>query len=173
VLSASDLVNFLGRSHASQLDLRDLTDPKEVPARYDVTVLVFDKGVEHERRYLATLKARGFNVIEVPGDGFDLYPDFMLRQIKGGKQHLSFIEPHDLQHEGPGHKKIEFHAVIKDIQLRLSAENAVLNSLIVIPTRFAKLHWGKSIDELQSLNLLFVEDQMDTYVGTIIEKMLT
>jgi hypothetical protein len=113
-------------------------------------------------------RARGIGFFEAG----NFYPDFMLWQIKDGKQHLSFIEPHGLQHEGPGHKKIEFHTVIKDIQLRLSAENVVLNSFIVTPTRFAKLNWGKSIDELQYMNVLFMEDRRDTYVGTIIEKML-
>ena len=43
----------------------------------------------------------------------NFYPDFLLWLVKDGKQHLAFVEPHGLQHEGPGHKKIEFHQVIK------------------------------------------------------------
>ena len=38
LLSASDLVNFLGCRHATYLDLRDLTGPVEVPNRDDATV---------------------------------------------------------------------------------------------------------------------------------------
>jgi predicted RecB family nuclease len=72
LLSATDLVNFLGCRHASFLDLRDLTDPIEIPGRDAPTVLIFEKGIEHEKRYLASLKARGFDVVEVPGEGFDL-----------------------------------------------------------------------------------------------------
>jgi len=72
LLSATDLVNFLGCRHATYLDLRDLTDPVEVPERDAATVLIFEKGIEHERRHLASLKARGLNVVEVPGEGFDL-----------------------------------------------------------------------------------------------------
>jgi len=101
----------------------------------------------------------------------NFYPDFLLWLVKGGKQHLSFIEPHGLQHEGPGHKKIEFHQVIKDIQARLASDNVVLNSFIVTPTRFGKLNWGKTIQELEDMHVLFMEDQRDTYVASIIQRM--
>jgi predicted RecB family nuclease len=70
LLSASDLVNFLGCTHATYLDLRDLTDPVEIPERDDATVLIFEKGIEHEQRYLAGLKAQA--VVEVVGEGFDV-----------------------------------------------------------------------------------------------------
>jgi hypothetical protein len=72
LLSASDLVNFLGCPHATYLDLRDLTDPVEIPERDAATVLIFEKGIEHEKRHLETLKARGLIVVGVPGEGFDL-----------------------------------------------------------------------------------------------------
>src|SRR5437868_7705477 len=72
LLSATDLVNFLGCRHATYLDLRDLADPVEIHARDDATGLIFENGIEHEKRYLASVKARGLNVIEVPGEGFDL-----------------------------------------------------------------------------------------------------
>lgn len=101
----------------------------------------------------------------------NFYPDFLLWLVKDGRQHLSFIEPHGLQHEGPGHKKIEFHRVIKDIQTRLASANVVLNSFIVTPTRFGKLNWGKTIKELGDMHVLFMEDQRDTYVASIIKRM--
>jgi hypothetical protein len=72
LLSATDLVNFLGCRHATYLDLRDLTDPVEIPERDGATVLIFEKGIEHEKRHLASLKARGLNVVEIPGEGFDV-----------------------------------------------------------------------------------------------------
>jgi predicted RecB family nuclease len=72
LLSATDLVNFLGCRHATYLDLRDLADPTELPERDVATVLIFEKGIEHEKRHLASLKARGLNVVEVPGEGFDI-----------------------------------------------------------------------------------------------------
>ena len=72
LFSATDLVNFLGCRHATYLDLRDLTDPVEIPERDAATVLVFRKGLEHEKRHLASLKARGFAVVEVAGEGFNV-----------------------------------------------------------------------------------------------------
>src|SRR5438874_1220535 len=72
LLSATDLVNFLGCRHATYLDLRDLTDPVQLPERDAATELIFEKGIEHEKRYLASLSARGVGVVEVPGEGFDL-----------------------------------------------------------------------------------------------------
>src|SRR5207248_6949179 len=72
LLSASDLVNFLGCRHASYLDRRNLADQVEIPERDAATVLIFEKGLEHERRYLASIKAKGLAVVEVEAEGFDL-----------------------------------------------------------------------------------------------------
>jgi predicted RecB family nuclease len=72
LLSARDLINFLGCRHATYLDLRHLTDPVEILERDAATVLIFQKGREHEKRHLASLKARGFTVVEVAGEGFDV-----------------------------------------------------------------------------------------------------
>lgn len=102
----------------------------------------------------------------------NFYPDFLLWLVKDSRQHLAFVEPHGLQHEGPGHKKIEFHRIIKDIQARLASDNVVLNSFIVTPTRFGKLNWGKTIEELEDMHVLFMEDQRDTYVTAIIQRMI-
>jgi hypothetical protein len=72
LLSATDLVNFLGCRHATYLDLRDLTEPVQIAEPDAATALVFEKGIEHERRYLALLKAQGFAVIEIAPQGFDV-----------------------------------------------------------------------------------------------------
>jgi superfamily II DNA or RNA helicase len=101
----------------------------------------------------------------------NFYPDFLLWQVQGDKQKIAFIEPHGLQHEGPGHKKIQFHTIIKEIEKRLGDTKVTLNSFIVTPTRFAKLNWGKSMDELADMNVLFMEDQKNSYVHEIIERM--
>jgi hypothetical protein len=72
LLSASDLVNFLGCRHATYLDLRDLVDPVEMPERDAATVLIFEKGIAHEKRHLTSLKAHGFAVVEIEVEGFDV-----------------------------------------------------------------------------------------------------
>ena len=101
----------------------------------------------------------------------NFYPDFLLWQIQDNKQCLSFIEPHGLQHEGPGHRKIEFHRVIKRIQHRLADDGIVLNSFIVTPTRFGKLNWGKTLDELEDSHVFFMEERRHCYISAIINRM--
>ena len=54
---------------------------------------------------------------------------------------------------------------------RLGDTKVTLNSFIVTPTRFAKLNWGKSMDELACMNVLFMEDQKNSYVHEVIERM--
>ncbi|GJL86600.1 DEAD/DEAH box helicase [Hyphomonas sp. KY3] len=102
----------------------------------------------------------------------NFYPDFLLWLVKGDLQSLAFIEPHGLQHEGPGHKKIAFHQTIKDIEQRLGNPNVSLNSFIITPSRHSKLNWGLSIDELNDLNVYFMEDQAETYVPSIFDALL-
>ncbi len=101
----------------------------------------------------------------------NFYPDFLLWQVQDGKQKIAFIEPHGLQHEGPGHKKIQFHEIIKEIEQRLGDSAVVLNSFIITPTRFGNLNWGKTIEELAEMNVFFMEDQKNTYVGNIMSRM--
>jgi len=69
VFSASDLVNFMGCPHATFLDVRNLSAPVTFPPDDDTAVLLQEKGVEHERAYLAHLVAEGRTVSEIPADG--------------------------------------------------------------------------------------------------------
>jgi predicted RecB family nuclease len=63
--SATDLVNFLGCGHATALDLRQLAAPTELPPADDHAVLLQEKGLEHEKAYLASLRAQGLQVVEI------------------------------------------------------------------------------------------------------------
>ena len=72
LLSATDLVNFLGCRHSTYLDLRDLTDPVKISQPDAATILVFEKGIEHEQRHLTSLKARGLNVVMASREGGDI-----------------------------------------------------------------------------------------------------
>ena len=136
------------------------------------------KYIESEKSRLASQGVELFllrNESRGRGVGFfeagNFYPDFLLWLVKNDKQHLAFVEPHGLQHEGPGHKKIEFHRVIKDIQARLANDGVVLNSFIVTPTRFGKLNWGKTIQELEDMHILFMDDSAGSYISTIVSQM--
>lgn len=63
--SASDLVNFLGCRHATFLDLRQLVEPVEIEEEPEAHDLLQQKGLEHERRYLETLRAQGRQIVEI------------------------------------------------------------------------------------------------------------
>jgi len=67
LFSASDLVNFIGCAHNTFLDLRNLVTPVRFPADDDAAVLLQEKGIEHERRYLQSLRSEGRSVIEIDG----------------------------------------------------------------------------------------------------------
>jgi len=64
--SASDLVNFLGCTHAIMLDLGQLVDPVSFPADDEMAKLLQEKGIEHERLFLDRLKNDGKTVAEIP-----------------------------------------------------------------------------------------------------------
>ncbi len=69
------------------------------------------------------------------------------------------VDPDETGQEGTWRKK------------RLASDNVVLNSFIVTPTRFDKLNWGKTFQELEDMHVLFMEDKRDTYVASIIQRM--
>lgn len=61
LFSASDLVNFMGCAHATVLDLRQLEEPVGFPPDNEQAMLLQEKGLEHERTYLESLRAEGQN----------------------------------------------------------------------------------------------------------------
>jgi hypothetical protein len=48
------------------------TDPVEISQRDAATVVIFEKGLEHERRHLVSIKAKGLAVVEFKAERFDL-----------------------------------------------------------------------------------------------------
>jgi uncharacterized protein len=66
---ATDLVNFLGCRHATFLDRQNLDEPMAAGAEDPMMVLLQEKGMAHERRYLEKLKAEGRGVVEIAGEG--------------------------------------------------------------------------------------------------------
>ncbi|MFV3073153.1 TM0106 family RecB-like putative nuclease [Niveispirillum fermenti] len=69
IFSASDLVNFMGCSHATVLDSRNLVTPTTFAPDDETAVLLQEKGIEHERTYLQRLRDEGRTVVEIPADG--------------------------------------------------------------------------------------------------------
>ena len=62
-LSASDLVNFLGCKHLTELDRAEKLEEIDAPDFYDPAQAILQlKGLEHEAAYEAELKRQGFSV---------------------------------------------------------------------------------------------------------------
>ena len=102
----------------------------------------------------------------------NFYPDFLLWLVQGDRQHLAFIEPHGLQHESRGSPKVEFHKVIKEIEARLADPKISLSSFILSPTNTMALQdWKLSKEEFHDQNVYFLNEDQETYVAKILEKM--
>lgn len=114
--------------------------------------------------------SRGKGVGFFEAGGF--YPDFILWMLKGGKQYVTFIEPHGLLHEGPTSLKVMFYEKIKEIEKRLNDKNVVLNSFILTPTDFSQLDWGLSKDELADRHVLLMKNDRDRYVDKLFSSLV-
>jgi uncharacterized protein len=66
--SASDLVNFLGCRHLTELDRKTALGEIDPPDWSNpALVLIQQKGIEHEQAYVAHLKSQGLEVFELEG----------------------------------------------------------------------------------------------------------
>lgn len=66
LFSPIDLVNFLGCSHSTVLDLRAFSEPLERDEASESEKLLRRKGEEHESAYLQSLTNDGKTVAEIP-----------------------------------------------------------------------------------------------------------
>ena len=69
LFSPTDLVNFLGCSHSTVLDLRAFSESLEKDEVSESEKLLHRKGEEHEAAYLQSLKNAGKSVAEMPNHG--------------------------------------------------------------------------------------------------------
>ena len=121
--------------------------------------------------YLLRNQSRGKGIGFFEAGNF--YPDFLLWKVQGDCQYIAFIEPHGLQHTGTKDKKISFHQTIKSIQNRLNSpgQKVFLSSFIVTTTRHKNLKWNKNINELNNMNVYFMNENENSYISDILEKM--
>jgi superfamily II DNA or RNA helicase len=154
----------------------------------DNTEVLQSQGAE---LYLLRNMSRGKGVGFFEAGNF--HPDFILWMLVGGKQYVTFIEPHGLIHEGPASEKIQFHLRIKDVEKRLNGlytsyqsspsdgsevyETAgtngttILNSFILSWTKYPQLQWQQSRDELENEHVLFMTDDREKYIGKMFRKL--
>lgn len=93
----------------------------------------------------------------------NFYPDFILWCLhKDGSQCIGFVDPHGLEHEGPGSDKVQFSRNIKDLESRLSDKDVRLESVILSPSanRMRIEHlWtqqGLPAPDLDGLHVFFI-----------------
>lgn len=63
--AATDLVNFLECEHITSLDLRNLNSPLPRAEADESTVLIQEKGYQHEAAYVQYLRDQGLSVIDI------------------------------------------------------------------------------------------------------------
>lgn len=120
--------------------------------------------------YLLRNLSRGKGVGFFEADNF--HPDFILWTFFGGKQYVTFIEPHGLMHEGPASVKVLFHKRIKDIERRLNDPTIKLNCFILSWTEYQQLKWGITRDKLEDMHVLFMKDDRNRYIDKLFNRLL-
>jgi superfamily II DNA or RNA helicase len=115
------------------------------------------------------------NMSRGKGVGFfeagNFHPDFILWMLVGGKQYVTFIEPHGLLHEGPASEKVLFHKRIKDVEQRLQDPSVILNSFILSWTQYPQLKWGPTQNDLEDMHVLFMTNDRDRYIEKLFARL--
>src|SRR5258708_19673318 len=71
-LSATNLSNFLSCRHLTALDMAAASGKRKRPHLEDPLLqILFDRGLEHERKYVASLQAQGLRVVALDPDNKD------------------------------------------------------------------------------------------------------
>lgn len=118
-------------------------------------------------------------------DAIGFYPDFIVWIVVGEHQYISFVDPKGISRiDGFNNPKIALHKVIHEvIEPKLNDPDISLSSFIISSTPFSAVkHWTNfNNDEMRSVehlklfnkhNVLFQNDQRETYVKMMIEKMV-
>ena len=100
----------------------------------------------------------------------NFHPDFILWLIEGGHQQIIFVDPKGIRNLGPSDPKIQFHETVKKIERRLGDSAVRLQSFIVsnTPSATMRRQWNKEKGEMQKHNILFQEEDKDSYIGTML-----
>lgn len=119
------------------------------------------------------------NLSKGKGVGFfeagNFHPDFILWLLVDGKQYVTFLDPKGIRNIGLNDPKIQFYQTVKDIESRLGNTAIVLNSFIIsnTPSHETIKLWSVEKADIQAKNVVFQEEDKDTYIKTILEKVDT
>jgi hypothetical protein len=112
-------------------------------------------------------KGRGVGFFEAG----NFHPDFIIWQLEGKRQRVTFVDPKGIRNVGLQDPKISFYETVKDIEKRLGQPDVVLESFIVSNTpshEMSKL-WGITKGEMQKKHILFQEEDRETYIRELLE----
>ena len=100
----------------------------------------------------------------------NFHPDFILWLVAGGQQQVIFVDPKGIRNLGRDDPKIQFYETIKEIEQRLGDPDVRLQSFIVsnTPSATMRRQWGMEKSEMQRRHVLFQEEDMDSYIGTLL-----
>ena len=144
-------------------------------------VLDLRKYHEENRDFFAKRELYLLRNVSKRGIGFfeagNFYPDFILWLLEGKKQFVTFVDPKGLRQvdEGSSNPKVQFGKTIKGIEQRLGDPNVILNSFIVSSTPYKSIPmWGErmSKDALRKCHVLFQNDDKDTYIGWLLNRVI-
>ena len=123
------------------------------------------------RYHLLRNLSRGHGIGFFEANNF--HPDFILWAVAGKRQNIAFIDPKGLVHMGPESPKVRLYRTIKDIQRRLGDPNVRLDSFILSVTVYTKVraNWGLTKAEMADRNVLFMNEDRDTYIGELLRRM--
>ena len=112
-------------------------------------------------------KGRGVGFFEAG----NFHPDFILWLLEDDQQQVIFVDPKGIRNLGAEDPKIRFHETIKEIEQRLGDPDVHLQSFIVsnTPSHQMQKQWNKDKNEMQRCNILFQEEDKDSYVGVMLQ----
>ena len=122
----------------------------------------------HELYLLRNLsRGRGVGFFEAG----NFHPDFILWLLAEGRQEVVFVDPKGIRNIGPRDPKVQFFETIKEIEYRLGDPTVRLDSFIVSNTSSAtmRMQWDMEKREIQRRNIVFQEEDRDSYVGAILK----
>ena len=126
--------------------------------------------LEGRELYVLRNQSRGRGVGFFEAGNF--YPDFILWQVEGARQFISFIDPKGIRQVTVDDPKVNFRTTVQEIADRLDDPNVRLSSFIVSNTPAATMEqlWRLSRDEMNDMNVLFQVEDRDSYIQTMLER---
>ena len=103
----------------------------------------------------------------------NFHPDFILWLLRGGRQHVAFVDPKGIRNVGLADPKIRFYETVKEIEQRLGDPNVALSSFIVssTPSHEMMKQWGVNKAAMRARHIVFQNEDRDSYIGSMLDSL--